>query len=107
MRGTCKPVIRFKRLRTRSFWLIRLGSWWPASSPSSPPHSPNVSVFEVIELKTYDLRFLSRGPQTPSSAVAMVVNDEQSLEAEGCWPRPRSKFAALVDVLSREGAKVG
>src|SRR5919106_170846 len=69
-------------------------------------YSLNVHILEIIELKTYDLRFLSRGPQPPSPAVAMVVIDEKSLEAEGRWPWPRSKFAALVDVLSREGAKV-
>ena len=36
----------------------------------------------------------------------MVVIDEKSLEVEGRWPWPRSKFATLVDILSREGAKV-
>jgi adenylate cyclase len=69
-------------------------------------YAADVPILEIIELKTYDLRFLSRGSQPPSPAVAMVVIDEKSLEAEGRWPWPRSKFAALVDVLSREGAKV-
>jgi adenylate cyclase len=66
----------------------------------------DVPILELIELKTYDLRFISRGPQAPSPAVAMVVIDEKSLEAEGRWPWPRSKIAILVDTLSREGAKV-
>jgi adenylate cyclase len=66
----------------------------------------DIHILELIELKTYDLRFLSRGDRKPSPAVAMVVIDEKSLEAEGRWPWPRSKFAALIDTLSREGAKV-
>jgi adenylate cyclase len=36
----------------------------------------------------------------------MAVIDEKSLEAEGRWPWPRSKVAALVDILSRDGARV-
>jgi adenylate cyclase len=66
----------------------------------------NPRILELIELKTYDLRFVSRGPQKPTPAVAMVVIDEKSLEVEGRWPWPRSKIATLIDVLSRDGAKV-
>ena len=32
--------------------------------------------------------------------------DEKSLATEGRWPWPRSKLAALVDMLSRDGARV-
>jgi adenylate cyclase len=67
---------------------------------SGPP------IFDLIELKTYDLRFLSRGHVQPSPAVAMAVIDEKSLDAEGRWPWPRSKLAALVDILSQDGARV-
>ena len=65
-----------------------------------------VPVFELIELKTYDLRFLSRGQVQPSPTVVLVLIDEKSLDVEGRWPWPRSKFATLVDILSRDGAKV-
>src|SRR3972149_2628025 len=61
---------------------------------------------DLVELKAYDLRFLSRGPLQPSPAVVMAAIDEKSLDAEGRWPWPRSKLAALVDVLSRDGARV-
>ncbi len=64
------------------------------------------SIFDLIELKTYDLRFRSRGHLPPSPAVVMAVIDEKSLDAEGRWPWPRSKFAALVDILSQDGARV-
>ncbi len=66
----------------------------------------SVPLLELIELKTYDLRFLSRGPRTPSPAVALAVIDEKSLDIEGRWPWPRSRIAALVDALSRDGARV-
>jgi adenylate cyclase len=63
-------------------------------------------ILDLIELKTYDLRVLSRDPVSPSPAVVLAVIDEKSLEREGRWPWPRSKIAALVDRLSRDGAKV-
>lgn len=63
-------------------------------------------ILDLIELKTYDLRFLSRGPRQPSAAVVMAAIDEKSLDAEGRWPWPRSKIAALVERLSRDGARV-
>src|SRR5262245_44576364 len=63
-------------------------------------------ILDLIELKTYDLRFLSRGPLRPSPAVVLALIDEKSIETEGRWPWPRSKFAALVDTMSRDGARV-
>ena len=63
-------------------------------------------LLNMIELKTYDLRFLSRGQVEPTPAVVMALIDEKSLDTEGRWPWPRSKIAALVDILSEDGAKV-
>jgi adenylate cyclase len=65
-----------------------------------------ISILDLIELKTYDLRFLSRGHLQPSPAVVMALIDEKSLDTEGRWPWPRSKLAKLVDILSEDGAKV-
>src|SRR4029453_3740219 len=65
-----------------------------------------VPLLDLIELKTYDLRFVSRGHVPPSPAVVIAAIDEKSLNAEGRWPWPRSKLAALVDILSRDGARV-
>ena len=56
----------------------------------------DIPILELLELKTYDLRFVSRGALKPSPAVAMVVIDEKSLEVEGRWPWPRTKIAALM-----------
>jgi adenylate cyclase len=63
-------------------------------------------ILDMIELKTYDLRFLSRGHLPPSPAVAIAIIDEKSLDTEGRWPWPRSKIAALLDILSQDEAKV-
>ncbi|MCK4782626.1 MAG: adenylate/guanylate cyclase domain-containing protein, partial [Desulfobacteraceae bacterium] len=65
-----------------------------------------VPFLDMIELKTYDLRFLSRGHLKGSPEVVMAVVDEKSLDKEGRWPWPRSKIAALIDRLSQDGARV-
>ncbi|HYA43565.1 MAG TPA: adenylate/guanylate cyclase domain-containing protein, partial [Syntrophobacteraceae bacterium] len=63
-------------------------------------------ILDMVELKTYDLRFLSRGAVGGSTAVALALIDEKSLNTEGRWPWPRSKIARLLDILSADGAKV-
>jgi adenylate cyclase len=65
-----------------------------------------VTVLDQFELRTYDLRFVSRGPQSTTSSVVLAMVDEKSLDREGRWPWPRVKFAELIDRLSRDGAKV-
>jgi adenylate cyclase len=65
-----------------------------------------VPLLELIELKTYDLRFRSRSALQPTPAVALALIDEKSLDTEGRWPWPRSKIARLVDRLSLDGARV-
>jgi adenylate cyclase len=64
------------------------------------------SFLEIIELKTMDLRFKSRGTREPSGVVVLAVIDEKSLDKEGKWPWPRSKIAKLIDYLSDDGAKI-
>ena len=68
--------------------------------------SIGVPIFDLFELKTYDVRVRSRGELRPSPATTLVVIDEKSLDVEGRWPWPRSKIAALVDILAQDGAKV-
>ena len=58
-------------------------------------------ILDLIELKTYDLRFLSRGQLQPKDAGVMALIDEKSLDTEGRWPWPRSRLATLVGILSR------
>ncbi|MFZ7125768.1 MAG: CHASE2 domain-containing protein [Desulfobacterales bacterium] len=63
-------------------------------------------ILVLIELKTYDLRFRSRGQLQPTPVVTLALIDEKSLDAEGRWPWPRTKLARLVQLLSQHGAKV-
>ena len=65
-----------------------------------------VPFLELMELKTVDLRFKSRGTISPGSNVVLAVADEKSIDKEGKWMWPRSKFANLVAKLSDAGAKV-
>jgi len=65
-----------------------------------------IPILDLIELKTYDLRFLMRGEKKPANVVVMAVIDERSLDKEGRWPWPRSKIADLIDKLNEDGAKV-
>jgi len=41
-----------------------------------------VSIFDLIELKTYDLRFLTRGPMSPSTMVVIAAIDEKNLDSK-------------------------
>ena len=65
-----------------------------------------VPIFDLVEFKTFDLRFISRGIEKASPEVVLAVLDEKSLDTEGRWPWPRSKMASLIDALSEDGAKV-
>src|SRR5213594_2734446 len=44
-------------------------------------------ILDLIELKAYDLRFLSRGPRPPSPVVVMAAIDEKSRDL-GPGPGP-------------------
>lgn len=65
-----------------------------------------IYFFEIVELKTIDLRFRVRGEIEPGPEVVMAVVDEKSLDKEGKWVWPRAKFAGLINRLSRAGASV-
>jgi adenylate cyclase len=60
----------------------------------------------LLELKTLDLRFLSRGKIPTSDKVALVTIDEKSLDELGRWPWPRTRMAQLLDALVKAEAKV-
>ncbi len=65
-----------------------------------------IPFLDLMELKTVDLRFKSRGTISPGPEVVLAVADEKSIDKEGKWMWPRSKFADLVTKLSDAGAKV-
>lgn len=60
----------------------------------------------LLELKTLDLRFLSRGKIPTSEKVALVTIDEKSLDELGRWPWPRTRMAQLLDALVKGSAGV-
>ncbi|MBW2304385.1 MAG: adenylate/guanylate cyclase domain-containing protein [Deltaproteobacteria bacterium] len=65
-----------------------------------------VSLLDLLEWKAYDLRFLSKGVKKPSEEIVLAAIDEKSLDLVGRWPWPRNRIAELVDLISRDGAKV-
>lgn len=69
-------------------------------------YSYGVPFLDIMELRTVDLRFMSRGEQPPDPRIVLAVIDEKSIAREGKWIWPRSKMAKLVRELSRAGAKV-
>ena len=60
----------------------------------------------LLELKTLDLRFLSRGKIAPMGKIALVTIDEKSLDELGRWPWPRVRITQLLDALVKCEAKV-
>src|SRR5512136_1553789 len=60
----------------------------------------------MAELRTYDLMLDGCPAPPPSSAVALVGIDEESLAARGQWPWPRYRLAVLLDHLQQAGAAV-
>jgi len=65
-----------------------------------------IAFLDLMELKTVDLRFQSRGQVSTGSTVTLAVVDEKSIAAEGKWVWPRSKFVTLINRLSDAGARV-
>jgi adenylate cyclase len=66
----------------------------------------NPSPLNLLELKSYDLRFRSRGGEKPGSEIVIVKIDEESIRSIGRWPWSREHWAKLIDTLTDWGAKV-
>ena len=69
-------------------------------------YSRNLPLFNLFELKSYDLKMRARGVRPVSGQVVIVAIDEKSLQQEDRWPWPRTRLARLVDRLSEAGAAV-
>ena len=65
-----------------------------------------VPFLDLMELKTIDLRFRSRGEIAPGPEVVLAVIDEKSVNQEGKWVWPRRKIATLIKKLDAAGARV-
>ena len=68
-------------------------------------YSLDLTFFQQLELKSYDLKVRSRGERPISNQIKIVAVDEKSLEKEGRWPWSRRKMAQLVDRLIEADAK--
>jgi len=55
-----------------------------------------ISVFNQIERRTVDARFIARGPIHPTGKVAIIAIDQSSLDSLGRWPWPRVLQAKLI-----------
>lgn len=65
----------------------------------------NFHFFNFMELKTLDVRFLSRGARATGGETVIAAIDEKSLTELGRWPWSRATIAKLVDALTESGAK--
>jgi adenylate cyclase len=66
----------------------------------------NLSFLNLLELKSYDLRFRSRGTEKPGREIVIVKIDEESIRAIGRWPWSREHWAKLIERLTNWGATV-
>ena len=66
----------------------------------------STSLFQLLELKTYDLRFLLRGKESPPQNIVLVTIDDQT---ERTFPEPRifwhPHYAALLRAAAAGGAR--
>ncbi len=93
---------KLKRLLSPSGFKIGLG----LTVLSLVIYAMGFPFLNAIELKAYDLHFLSRGKTTPGSEIAIAAIDEKSVDRIGRWPWPRTKIAELIDRLGAYGARV-
>lgn len=65
-------------------------------------------AFDLLEKKTYDLRFRVRGTQAieKSPIVLVTIDDQSFLSLKARWPFPRSYFAAAIQNLASAGASL-
>lgn len=59
---------------------------------------------DAVDLRVYDALLRASGGGTPSTRIAIVAIDDQSLAAVGQWPWPRTVMAELANRLHELGA---
>jgi adenylate cyclase len=64
------------------------------------------TFLQGVEQSSLDLRFGLRGTRPHDPRIVIVGIDEKTLQHVGSFPIPRSNYAALVDRLSTDGARV-
>ncbi len=66
----------------------------------------NLAVFQEIQGKVTDTKFVLRGPITTSTDIVIAVIDKESSNWIGKFPWKRTVYATLIDQLSKAGARV-
>ncbi len=68
---------------------------------------PRVDFFEILELKTQDLRLQARGPRPVHDDIVVIEFEQHSLDAyDDSWPIARNQYALLISALNDWGASV-
>ena len=98
-----KQILGFKRKGPHfwGFWIAILATFLTVIIYLAGP-----DIVDLMEMKTYDLRFHARGIKQPDSRIVIAAIDQESIDRLGRWPWPRSIQAELLDRLSRAGASV-
>ncbi len=68
--------------------------------------SVRTRAYQILELKSLDLRFALRGERAPDAPVVHIDIDDQSLADVGRWPWPRRHHSRLTDILKECGARM-
>lgn len=65
-----------------------------------------LGIFDLLEYKSYDMRFSLRGPKSveDSGIVLVTIDDQSFLSLKHKWPFPRSYFARAIQNLASAGA---
>ena len=66
----------------------------------------NFGFFDLMELKSLDVKFLDRGPRPQHDKVAIVAIDEKSIERFGLYPWSRMVMAQLFGSIAEAGSSV-
>jgi adenylate cyclase len=65
----------------------------------------DLRFLRFVELKTLDMRMVSRGTIAHGDETVIAVVDDESIKEIGRWPWPRTTIAKLMDVLKAKGVK--
>ncbi len=66
----------------------------------------HLDFFDVLDAKLFDLRMKLLGSRRVDDRIAIVAIDDESITKLGRWPWPRTRIAAVVDLLAKKGARV-
>lgn len=69
-------------------------------------YSLDLEFFNLLELKSYDLKVRSRGVRDVTGQVVVLAIDEKSLKEQGRWPWPRARLAKMISRLTESGVAV-